>query len=179
MPRPSPQARSRQRSRPARASVAESAAFYEALQELLRLYQFRDRNRACYGQVTPNECYALEAIERAGALTVGELAAALGLHKSNASRLATALEARGLARRRRAKGDGREVLLRVTPEGQAAHAAIRAGVQAAHRRILDRFAPETRAEIVRLLGLLAGEARQRIGGPPADRSRPQGRAPRC
>jgi len=54
----------------------ELAAFYEALQALLRVYQFRDRDRACYGDITPHDCYALEAIERAGELLVSRLAAA-------------------------------------------------------------------------------------------------------
>jgi len=67
-------------STPHATTAGESADFYEALQELLRIYQFRDRDRACYGTVTANECYALEAIERAGGGTrVNDLAAALRL----------------------------------------------------------------------------------------------------
>ena len=76
-------------------SAAERRRFYAALQELVRIYQFRDRDVACYGDVSPDECYALEAIEAAGKARVGDLAAALNLHKSNASRLAAALEAKG------------------------------------------------------------------------------------
>ena len=55
--------------------VVQRRQFYEALQRLVRIYQFRDRDAACYGDVSPDECYALEAIEAEGALRVGDLAA--------------------------------------------------------------------------------------------------------
>src|SRR5437868_936667 len=126
-------------------SPTESSSFYDALQRLLRIYQFRDRDRTCYGDVTPNECYALEAIELAGPLRVNDLAAALGLHKSNASRLAAGLAERGLLRREDDRDDPRAARLELTPKGKAAHAQIRARVQAAHREILDGFSTRTRA----------------------------------
>jgi DNA-binding MarR family transcriptional regulator len=144
-------------------SPRESALFYEALQELLRIYQFRDRERSCYGSITPNDCYALEAIERAGALRVNDLAAALGLHKSNASRLAADLVARGLVRRDEDGDDPRAARLQLTEAGERAHAAVRDRVQAAHRAILDRFPPAQRRAFVELLSSLAVEARQRVG----------------
>ena len=96
------------------ARAVERREFYDALQRLLRIYQFRDRDIACYGDVSPDECYALEAIEADGALRVGDLAAALNLHKSNASRLARALEAKGYVARSTERGDGRAVSLRIT-----------------------------------------------------------------
>lgn len=143
---------------------AELAAFYEALQALLRVYQFRDRDRVCYGDVTPHDCYALEAIERAAELPVSRLAEELGLHKSNASRIASGLARRGYVSRRTAAGDGRSVLLRLTPLGRARHAGVRQRVQAAQGRILRRFPAAARGEFVRLLRELRREAESRFGG---------------
>jgi DNA-binding MarR family transcriptional regulator len=143
--------------------AAERRAFYEALQELLRIYQFRDRDRACYGAVSAHECYALEAIGRAGALPIGALGAALGLHKSNASRLAAALEAKGFARREADADDGRGVRLRLTAAGRRTHDAIRAKVEARQAEILAAFPPAVRRSFVRLLGELAAEAAPRVG----------------
>lgn len=143
---------------------AELAAFYEALQALLRVYQFRDCDRACYGDVTPHDCYALEAIERASELTVSRLAAELGLHKSNASRIASGLVRRGYAARRTEHADGRSVLLSLTPLGRARHAAVRRRVQAAQSRILRRYPAAARRDFVRLLRALAHEAEARVGG---------------
>lgn len=143
--------------------AAERRAFYEALQELLRVYQFRDRDRACYGTVTPHECYALEAIGRAGTLPVGGLAAALGLHKSNASRLGDALAAKGFVRRTSNADDGRAVVLSLTAAGRKTHDAIRAQVERRHAAILAGFPRPLRRGFVRLLGELAAEAAARVG----------------
>src|ERR1700740_3157421 len=141
----------------------EKVAFYEALQEVLRIYQFRDRDRACYGDVTPHECYALEAIERAGRVRVGDLATSLGLHKSNASRLAAALEEKGYIERREGLRDGRSVSLAVTARGRAVHATIRNWVQQVQGRILAGFPPGVRHAFVNLLRALAAEAAERLG----------------
>jgi DNA-binding MarR family transcriptional regulator len=154
----------RPRRPPAPVAAQESAAFYEALQELLRIYQFRDRDSTCYGDVTPNECHALEAVERAGGLRVNDLAAALGLHKSNASRIAEGLRRRGLLARRAEKADGRAVQLVATARGRAVHAAIRERVCAAHAVILAAHPAPVRRAFVELLGALAAEAAGRIGG---------------
>jgi DNA-binding MarR family transcriptional regulator len=142
----------------------ERRRFYTALQRLLRIYQFRDRDVACYGDVSADECYALEAIEAGGPLRVGDLAAALNLHKSNASRLAAALEAKGYVARAAERGDGRAVRLRVTARGRAVHGAIQGRVEAIHAEILARYPAATRQAFVRLLGELADEARERVGG---------------
>jgi DNA-binding MarR family transcriptional regulator len=147
----------------------ERSSFYEALQELLRIYQFRDRDRACYGSVTPNECYALEAIDRAGVLSVGALAAALRLHKSNAGRLAATLEKRGLVRRETDDNDARGVRLRLTGDGARVHDGIRARVESRQAAILTTFPPGVRRAFVRLLSALTAEAAGRVGGPPRSR----------
>jgi len=153
----------------ARVTAGERRAFYEALQRLLRVYQFRERDQACYGDVTPDECYALEALDQPDGLRVNDLAAALGLHKSNASRLARTLEAKGYAARAAERGDGRAVRLRPTARGQATHAAIRRRVEDIHATILGGFDARTRAACVRLLQELAREAEARIGRRGADK----------
>lgn len=157
----------RSRTAPAPAAPAANvpaAALYEAMQELVRIYQFRDRDRACYGRVTPNECYALEAIERAGGLSVNALAAALGLHKSNASRLADALVAKRYVARRADSRDGRGRRLTITARGAAAHAAIRAAVERRYAELLRDFPQELHGTLVALIRALGTEAAGRIGG---------------
>lgn len=155
-------ARARRHRKP---DAPERRSFYEALQEFLRIYQFRDRDRACYGSVTPHECYALEAIHRAGVLSVGALAAALRLHKSNAGRLAATLEERGLVRRETDDHDARGVRLRLTGDGARVHDGIRARVESRQAAILTTFPPGVRRAFVRLLAALAAEATGRVGGP--------------
>jgi DNA-binding MarR family transcriptional regulator len=156
-------ANARASAHPRGAPGAHAAALYEAMQALVRTYQLRDRDRACYGDVTPNECYALEAIERAGRVSVNELAAALGLHKSNASRLADALVDRGLVARRADPRDGRARRLEATPRGIVAHAAIRAGIEKRYRGLLAGVPAASRGALVALVRALTDEAAARIG----------------
>jgi hypothetical protein len=66
----------------------DARAVHEALSDLVRVYQFRDRDRICCHDVSVTQCYALEALIRRGPITLGELAAELYLDKSTASRVA-------------------------------------------------------------------------------------------
>jgi DNA-binding MarR family transcriptional regulator len=145
-------------------AVPEGGAFYEALQALLRVYQFRDRDRACYGDLSVHDCYALEAVERAGELGVGGLAEQLGLHKSNASRIASSLVRRGYLARARDAADGRGVRLRPTPLGRARHGAVRRRVEREQAAILRAYPARTRKAFAALLRELARAAAERFGG---------------
>jgi len=142
---------------------AEAAAFSEALEALLRVYRIRDRDAACYGDVSANECHSLEAVERAGVLRVNDLAAELGLHKSNASRVAAGLVARGYLSRGEEAGDARAVGLRTTPAGRRLHRALRARVDAGHAALLGRYPPAVRRGVVALLEALAAQTAERFG----------------
>ncbi len=146
-----------------RLDLADSAALYDAMQALVRVYQFRDREASCYGDVSPNECYALEAIEHAGGLSVNGLAAVLGLHKSNSSRIIDGLAARGYVARRADTVDGRAVRVAITPRGAAVHAAIRVSIEARYASLLAPLAPAIRHQLVSLLRSLGEEAAERIG----------------
>ena len=70
----------------------DAARLYDALSDLIRVYQFRDRDRICCHDLSVTQCYALEALVRRGPLTMNELAARLFLDKSTASRVVDALE---------------------------------------------------------------------------------------
>jgi len=56
-----------------------------ALSDLVRIVQFRDRDRICCHDVSVTQCTALEEMIRRGPLTLNELAEALYLDKSTAS----------------------------------------------------------------------------------------------
>ena len=45
---------------------ADSLALHEALADLVRAYQFRDRDRICCHDISVTQCYALEALKRDG-----------------------------------------------------------------------------------------------------------------
>src|SRR5436190_18914601 len=103
---------------PDKALVEDAAAFTEALQDLLRLYQFRDRERICCHDITVSECYALEALVRGGPQTLNQVAATLRLDKSTASRVVRALEEKAYVKRTPHPEDGRAVQLVPSASGE-------------------------------------------------------------
>jgi DNA-binding MarR family transcriptional regulator len=142
-------------------SLADAAALdrdtrdlYAALTDLLRLYQFRDRNFICCHDVSVTQCYALEALSRRGALTLNELAAHLYLDKSTASRLAQSLVEKGYLARERDGEDGRVVHLVPTPAGAVLCSAIEAGEAREYAELLADFDPAVRSEVNRLVAKL-------------------------
>jgi len=139
----------------------DSRELYLALQELLRVYQFRERDRACYGDISVNECYALETIDRLGPRTVVELASALNLHKSNACRMAQGLEEKGLLERRRHPSHPGMLQLDLTREGRRVHLRIRDTILASQRALLAAYGRPVRKGMCRLLRELAGDAARR------------------
>src|SRR5690349_1326412 len=102
--------------------------FYDALSDLLRVYQFRDRDRICCYDVSVSQCYALEALVRRGPMTLNDLAAYLYLDKSTASRVVAALERKGYVARAPHPEDGRALLLAPTTEGRGLHARIESDI---------------------------------------------------
>src|ERR1041384_3804233 len=103
----------------------EATRLYAALSDLVRVYQFRDRDRICCHDVSVTQCYALEALIRRGPITLSELAAELYLDKSTASRVVGALERKRYVARSPHPTDGRAVLLRPTAAGDRLYAMIR------------------------------------------------------
>lgn len=136
----------------------DSLGLHAALTELIRTYQFRDRDLICCHDLSVSGYYGLDELVTRGRQTLNELAARLQLDKSSASRLADGLERRGYARRGSHPGDGRSILLEATSSGIAIHSRIVRDLLAGHRRMLSEFDPEVRKAMTRLIARLAGAA---------------------
>lgn len=121
---------------PAGARVAELS---DALLALARSYQMRDRDRVCRHGITVSQCYALEAIVAADGLRVTELARALGLDKSTASRVAESLCAAGLARYADEAGNRRVRRVLPTRKGRLLEQRIHAEIRDEHQRVFQGF----------------------------------------
>jgi len=134
----------------------------EALSELIRVVQFRDRDRACCYDISVSQCYALKGVVDAGALTINDLAGHLYLDKSTASRIANGLVERGLLARARDAEDGRVVKLVATPEGQDVCGKIEADLTFEYAELLDDFDPDVRAAITTLVGRLGRSFASRV-----------------
>jgi DNA-binding MarR family transcriptional regulator len=153
--------------------LRDAEELHEALSELVRVYQFRDRTSICCHGISVTQCYALEAVVHRGALTMNELAAMLWLDKSTASRVVDGLQEAGYVRRAPNPSDGRSLLLEPTSAGRALHTRIVRGLIEEKKALLRDFAPEVRQEVARLIARLARAA--------ADRSRGRGKGcePAC
>ena len=137
-------------------------AFTDALGEMVRVVQFRDRDRACCHDLSVTQCYALEGIVDADGLTVNELAAHLFLDKSTVSRVARGLVERGLVAREADAEDGRVVRLVVTGRGRDVHRAIAADLLDEYRDMLADLSPEARASVVRVVERLGSAFARRV-----------------
>jgi DNA-binding MarR family transcriptional regulator len=139
----------------------DAEALYDALSELVRVYQFRDRDRICCHDISVTQCYALETLVRQGARTLNDLAAQLYLDKSTASRVVDALERKGYVTRQPHPEDRRALLLDATAAGRELENRIRDSILAEERELLAGFAPEIRQSMAQLLRQLARAATAR------------------
>ena len=146
---------------------ADAAALHAALNELVRVYQFRDRDRICCHDVSVTQCYAIEALVRRGPSGLNELAAELYLDKSTASRVVAALERKRYVGRSPHPQDGRAIVLTVTGAGRRLYERIRADLIGEARLLLQDFEPEVREGAARLLLRLARAAAGRSGVTPS------------
>lgn len=144
------------------ALVRDAERLSDALEDLLRVVQFRDRDRACCYDVSVSQCYALERVVAAGGLAVNDLAASLYLDKSTASRVANSLVDKGYLARARDPDDGRVVRLVPTPAGASLCRRILDDIAAEYAEMLADFTPEVRAGIIRLVGRLGRSFSSRV-----------------
>lgn len=140
----------------------DAAALYEALSDLIRVYQFRDRDRICCHDISVTQCYALESLARRGPLTLNELAAELYLDKSTVSRVVNTIERKKLLRRRPHKQDRRAVQLEITSAGRRLHEVIRTDIEEREKRLIANFDPAARKALIDLVGRLAQAAKERV-----------------
>lgn len=133
------------------ALLQDAEAFSDALGELIRVIQFRDRDRACCYELSVSQCYALKAVADSGPLTVNDLAAYLYLDKSTASRIANGLVEKGLVARERDRDDGRIVRLGATERGRALHGRVERELAAEYAELLEEFDPAFRSAILKLV----------------------------
>ncbi|WIX93224.1 MarR family winged helix-turn-helix transcriptional regulator [Amycolatopsis sp. DG1A-15b] len=86
-----------------------------------------------------------------GEMTVGGLAAEMGVVQPVASRTVAACIADGLLRRAASQADGRRTVLELTEHGEAERARFAAEQRAAFEGITAGWSPEERTQFARLL----------------------------
>ncbi len=150
--------------------IAEQARrLHEVASELLKAYQFRDRNEICCHGVSVAQCYALEALGEAGTLAMGELARLQRVSVSTMTRVVDGLVGRGLVRRWLDSEDRRVIRVRLTEQGRALLEVITGELVARERAVLELLPPEHRESLIFALEQFA-DAMQTCCATPARRA---------
>lgn len=133
-----------------------------AVADLVRIYQFRDRDRICCYDISVTQCYALEVLVERGPSRSQALAEALRLDKSTTTRVVDALVRKGYVERLPDPDDARAVSLRVTAEGRKLYEQINAELIEQQVDLLRDLDPELRAGATEILRRLARAAKARF-----------------
>ena len=106
----------------------------------------------------PRHVAALEQL-RDGPLTVGALAARLGLNLSTVSGVLAGLDQAGFVERAPDRADRRRTIVQITPGARGAVERWLDGAAAPLARVLDRLADDERAAFLKAMAMLEAEFR--------------------
>ncbi|MPZ21189.1 MAG: MarR family transcriptional regulator [Luteitalea sp.] len=126
-------------------------ALHAAVSDLVRVYQFRDRDCICCHDISVTQCYALEALSEHGPLRLGALADRLYLDKSTTSRVVGALVRKGYVEPRRESGDRRAAALVVTRAGRRLYERITADLVEQQKALLQDLDPAIREGVTQVI----------------------------
>ena len=140
----------------------DAQALQAAVADLVRVYQFRDRDRICCHDVSVTQCHALEMLVQHGPLRLGALADRLFLDKSTTSRVVSTLVKKGYVEQRPDEADGRATALHPTASGRRLCERIIADLVEQQQQLLQDLDPGIREGVVDVIRRLARAADSRF-----------------
>lgn len=143
--------------------LKRAEALYEAVNQLIRVHQFRDRESICCHNVSVAQCYAIETLVKLGPLRLKSLADEMCLDKSTTSRVVDALLRKGYALKTLDPNDQRAVQLSLTSQGHELYKTIRKSLIAEEASMISDISPEVVDTALVLLKKLTVAARARLG----------------
>ncbi len=147
---------------PARAGGDCAGDFWWLLLEVANLSRRLTERQLAPIHTTPDQIHALRVLAQHGSLTVGELAAELGLEQNSGSQLVERLAQRGLVMRGRAPRDRRQSLISVSAAGRELLEAGEPDTAALADELFSELPPELIAEAVRFLRAIRTNAGRRV-----------------
>lgn len=154
-----------QPSHPSPARLRKDAErLHVAVTHLVRLYQFRDRDRICCHDISITQCHALELLVERGPSRSQALADALMLDKSTTTRVVDALVRKGYVERRPDPDDARAHALTITRSGRALYERINGELIDQQVEILRDLDPGVRDGATEVLRRLTRAAQARLVG---------------
>jgi DNA-binding MarR family transcriptional regulator len=140
----------------------DAADLQAAVADLVRVYQFRDRDCICCHDISVTQCYALETLVEHGPIRLGALAERLFLDKSTTSRVVATLVKKGYVKQGADAQDGRAMALSATRKGRSLCVRITDDLVGQQKQLLYDLDPDVRAGVVRVLRRLAQAANARF-----------------
>lgn len=126
-------------------------SFHQQIVELIKRYQFRDRDRIlCHG-ISVSQCYALEALHSHGDLTVNQLANKMYLSISTITRVVDQLVQKGYVTREEDATDRRVRMLKLTEAGESIFQKSWSNVFRSEKQILENFPAKNREMLIQFL----------------------------
>jgi DNA-binding MarR family transcriptional regulator len=140
----------------------DAEALQAAVADLVRVYQFRDRDQICCYDISVTQCYALETVVRHGPLRLGALAERMFLDKSTTSRVVGALVRKGYLEQQSDTDDRRAIALTATRAGRQLCDRITRDLIDQQQALLHDLDPKVRAGVIDVIRGLARAADSRF-----------------
>lgn len=140
----------------------DAVALHQAIADLVRVYQFRDRDKICCHDVSVTQCYAIETLVEHGPMRLGALAERLFLDKSTTSRVVGTLVRKGYVEQRADAHDARATTISVTRKGKGLCGRITDDLIEQQKQLLQDLDPGVRAGVVEVLRRVASAADARF-----------------
>lgn len=144
-------------------SLERAEELYEAVNQLVRVHQFRDRDCICCHDVSVAQCYALETLVKRGPLRLQALADEMYLDKSTASRVVDSLLRKRYVLKVLDPADQRAIQLSLTPAGEALYQKIHQDLISEEASMIKDVPPEVVDGALTLIRQLTAAARDRLG----------------
>ncbi|WP_417223996.1 MarR family winged helix-turn-helix transcriptional regulator [Amphritea sp.] len=145
------------------ANLERAEALYEAVNQLIRVHQFRDRDYICSHDVSVAQCYALETLFKRGPLRLQALADEMYLDKSTTSRVVDSLLRKKYVLKLLDPLDQRAVQLSLTSTGEALYHTIHQDLILEEASLIKDISPEVVDGTLTLIRQLTKAARARLG----------------
>ncbi len=135
--------------------LAQAHDLQRVMAELVRKYQFRDRNETVGYGLSVAQAYGLRALSEAGPLTMGELAGELRVSVSTMTRIVDQLVRKALVARVQDPGDRRLCNVVQTAAGRRLWAQIEGDLTRSDAEVLRMISTAERETVIRVIGLLS------------------------
>ncbi len=125
--------------------------FHRQIVDLIKKYQFRDRNQICCFGISVSQCYVLETLHTHGPLTMNELAKKMYLKISTMTRVVEQLVKKRYVRREEGLSDRRVRFINLTKQGRAIYKKAWENIFESEKVILKNIPSEHKTVLIDVL----------------------------